>query len=152
MNTAASVSIDPVSRALVLSFLAEDQTRERGGFLLGRLPSTPKGVTCIDEAIPCPHAPSTAYMLTFRPDEWQLVHAHARVRDGSAEIVGWFHSHPDMPVGMSFQDRFIQRHFFSHPGQVAWIRDPIGGVEAFWSMRGDGTVAVLEVTEEEVPR
>lgn len=142
---AVSVADDIVK--CVADFLAADTTCERGGFLVGQLPSIGNGVTRIDEAIPCPDAPSTAYSLTFRGEEWQLVHGHTAIRDGTAHIVGWFHSHPDISVRMSARDMFIQRHFFAHRGQIAWIRDPIGGDEAFWSLRDDKPVALPRTHE-----
>lgn len=149
MHAASAIAINPESRARAVAFLDEDRSRERGGFLIGRLPAQPRGVTRIERVVPCPDAPSTAYSLTFRAEEWQLVHADAAIRSGDAQIVGWFHSHPDMPVRMSAQDRFIQRNFFSHPGHVAWIRDPIGGSEAFWVLREDGSMVALEASSEE---
>lgn len=135
MISAQSVSFQDSIGTTVASFLALDCSSERGGFLLGRLPTASDPVTRIDVVIPCPDAPSTASSLTFRADEWQLVHGHPLIRDGFTEIVGWFHSHPDFSVRMSAWDRFIQRHFFAHPGHVAWIRDPVSGEEAFWAMQ-----------------
>jgi proteasome lid subunit RPN8/RPN11 len=143
MNGAAAVAIDEAVMAIVRAFLAEDCARERGGFLIGRLAGAGLPMTQVDHAVPCPDAPSTAYTLTFRADEWQLAQTHPAVSDGSASIVGWFHSHPSMSVRMSAQDRFIQRHFFQHPAQVAWIHDPVGGDEAFWCLR-DGTIERME--------
>lgn len=131
----ASAAIDDAVATIVCAFLAEDCTRERGGFLIGRLASESSPVTRIHYAVPCPDAPSNAYSLTFRAEEWQLAHTHPTVCDGSATIVGWFHSHPSMAVKMSARDIFIQRHFFEHPAQVAWIRDPVGSDEALWCLR-----------------
>jgi len=135
-----TVRIAPEARGLVERFLAEDCFRERGGFLLGRLVAGGRGETIIDRALPCPDAPSTAVSLTFRAEEWQLLHSDAAFCGGSQVVVGWFHSHPSMPVGMSARDCFIQRNFFSHPLQVAWIRDPVGGEEAVWGFLEDRPV------------
>lgn len=140
MTAAEALVIDDDTMASVVAYLRKDSTRERGGFLLGRLATDARPVTRIDEAIPCPDAPSSPCSLTFRADEWQLVHTHPAVASGESEIVGWFHSHPDMPVAMSSRDRFIQQHFFSHPGQIAWIIDPVGGAQAFWCMRSHDQV------------
>ena len=139
----ASAAIDEAVAASVCAFLAEDCTRERGGFLIGRLASESSPITRVMHAVPCPDAPSTAYSLTLRAEEWQLAHMHPTVCDGSATIVGWFHSHPSMPVKMSGRDLFIQQHFFAYSAQVAWIRDPIGGDEALWCLRG-GVIQPME--------
>ena len=143
MNGAAAVAIDEAVMAIVRAFLAEDSARERGGFLIGQLAGAASQITQVDHAVPCPDAPSTAYSLTFRAEEWQLAQTHPAVSDGTASIVGWFHSHPSMAVRMSAQDCFIQRHFFEHPAQVAWIHDPVGGDEAFWCLR-DGAIERME--------
>jgi hypothetical protein len=118
----------------VREFLGGDSTLERGGFLLGRSICGVQSVTKIACFVPCPDAPSSSTSLTFRPEEWQLAHAHPAVATGEAEIVGWVHSHPGMPVGMSSRDVFIHRHFFSGEGQVSWIRDPLADSECFWQL------------------
>jgi proteasome lid subunit RPN8/RPN11 len=147
MISAADIQLDGRARSKVAAFLSEDPSCERGGFLIGRLPSEPGRPVRIDEAIPCPDAPATRFSLTLRPDDWQLAHGHSAVRDGSADIVGWFHSHPGLPVAMSSLDRFIQRHFFPHPAHVAWIRDPLSGDEAFWCMDEVGRVHSMPATD-----
>ncbi len=39
--------------------------------------------------------------------------------------MGWYHTHPDFGIFLSDRDRFIHEHFFSGPGQVAHVIDPI---------------------------
>jgi proteasome lid subunit RPN8/RPN11 len=126
----------------VRKFLDRDSSLERAGFLLGRYDGA---VTFIRYFVPCPDAPSSSASVTFRPAEWQLAHVHPAVSTGVAEIVGWAHSHPKMPVGMSSRDVFIHKHFFSGDGQVAWIRDPVAGVESLWTLC-DGRPDPVSVT------
>lgn len=142
------VAIDSAVERAVRAFLAADTTRERGGFLVGRLATHRGDPTEVRAFVACPDAPSTAVSLTFRAEEWQLVHGYEPVACGAAGIVGWVHSHPSMPVEMSGRDLFIQRHFFEDARQVAWIRDPVGGDEALWHWTGDGIARAERVAAE----
>ncbi len=133
----AAGSLEP-ARAL----LAEDVSREHGGFLLGRVVSDGDWAwTEVHVSVPCPEAPGSLDALTLTPDCWQLAHEHPDVRLDRLGIVGWFHSHPGMPLSMSSRDRWIQRSFFAAPHQAAWIRDPIGDRDAWWRWSVDGPVA-----------
>ena len=142
------VSIDETVERAVRAFLAADTTRERGGFLVGRLAARTGDATEVRAFVACPDAPSTAVSLTFRAEEWQLVHACEPVASGAAGIVGWVHSHPSMPVEMSGRDLFIQLHFFSDERQVAWIRDPVDGDEALWHWTDDGIARAERIAVE----
>jgi proteasome lid subunit RPN8/RPN11 len=137
------VHVDDLLAAQVRKFLDAAPDRERGGFLLGSWPDEGRCTVHLSDFVPCPHAPSSAASLTFRPEEWQLVHTHPDVASGSLEIVGWVHSHPGMAVGLSEWDIFIHEHFFSGRGQVAWVRDPVSDKEAFWCLRDGRPVRVL---------
>lgn len=137
-----SVHVDDLVAVEVRAFLDAAPDRERGGFLLGSWSNEGGFTVRMSGFVPCPHAPSSAASLTFRPDEWQLVHSHPEVASGSREIVGWVHSHPGMAVGLSDWDIFIHQHFFSGPGQVAWVRDPVSDREAFWCLRDGRPVRV----------
>ncbi len=62
--------------------------------------------------------------VTFTQDAWEAIY---RVKDElypEDRIVGWYHSHPGFGVFLSEHDLFIQKNFFSSPGQVAWVYDP----------------------------
>jgi hypothetical protein len=48
-------------------------------------------------------------------------------------IVGWYHSHPDFGIFLSDRDRFIQEHFFSGAGQVAYVVDPVRKAEGLFT-------------------
>ncbi len=51
----------------------------------------------------------------------------------NARIVGWYHSHPDFGIFLSERDCFIHEHFFSAPGQVAYVVDPVRGLEGMFA-------------------
>jgi hypothetical protein len=56
-------------------------------------------------------------------------------RFADARIVGWYHSHPDFGIFLSERDAFIQEHFFSGPGQVAYVIDPVRDLEGVFAWR-----------------
>ena len=51
------------------------------------------------------------------------------------DIVGWYHSHPNFGIFLSDRDCFIQEHFFNGPGQIAYVVDPVNGVEGVFAWR-----------------
>ena len=130
------VEIHPSVESLVVQFLSADLSRERGGFLIGILASVASPYSSVRRAILCPDAPSTAVSLKLRAEEWQLAHESLAADEAEESIVGWFHSHPSIPVRMSSRDKFIQANFFGDNRQLAWIINPVNGEEAWWRWNG----------------
>ena len=50
---------------------------------------------------------------------------YAKSTHPEANIVGWYHSHPNIGVFMSGTDMRTQRAFFYHPWCVSIVYDPI---------------------------
>jgi proteasome lid subunit RPN8/RPN11 len=67
--------------------------------------------------------------VTFTHDTWARINQEMDTKYADKKIVGWYHSHPDFGVFLSDRDKFIQEHFFSGPGQVAYVVDPVRGTE-----------------------
>ncbi len=67
--------------------------------------------------------------VTFTHQTWAKINAEMDSRFADKKIVGWYHTHPDFGIFLSDRDRFIQEHFFSGPGQVAHVIDPVRNVE-----------------------
>ena len=137
MNLLIASHVDDAVR----SHLREQVNRELGGFLLGRA-TCDKGrsTTTILSAFPCRNAPGSLDYLTFTPDCWQELHAALGSDDSEQQVVGWYHSHPDMPTSMSDRDKWLHKHFFGEPYCVAWIHDPVGNVSSYWRWQ-DGPIA-----------
>ena len=135
-----SVLIKQNTFDIVEEFLGSDISREHGGFLIGGIVvggfQDANFATFVMYAIPCPAASGSLSHLTLDHDCWELVNKHPNIQDDSLSIVGWFHSHPGMPVTMSKKDKFIQSQFFDSPWQIAWIMDPINSVHAMYSRTG----------------
>lgn len=72
--------------------------------------------------------------VTFTHDTWAKINHEMDSRFAHLAIVGWYHSHPDFGIFLSDRDRFIQEHFFSGPGQLAYVVDPVRKTEGvfFW--------------------
>lgn len=62
--------------------------------------------------------------VTFTQETWEHIYAVKDKKYPSERIVGWYHSHPGFGIFLSEHDTFIHKHFFSSPGQVAWVFDP----------------------------
>src|SRR5260370_3586797 len=67
--------------------------------------------------------------VTFTHETWAKINHEMDTRFADLSIVGWYHSHPDFGVFLSDRDRFIQENFFSGPGQVALVVDPVRKTE-----------------------
>lgn len=65
--------------------------------------------------------------VTFTHETWEEIHRVLEERFPTAQIVGWYHSHPGFGVEFSEMDRFIHENFFSGPMQVAQVVDPLTG-------------------------
>ena len=89
------------------------------------------------EARPATLAQGDLGQLTFGHEAWQEV---LQEQCEGHRVVGWYHSHPGFGVFLSEQDKFIQRHFFDQPWQVALVLDPVQGV---WGLYGWGAGEIV---------
>ncbi len=109
---------------------------ELGGLLLGRAwrpdPELPSGwgaVVEVEDFVPAVECESTGVSLVMGAGLWSR--AHARLSDG-LQVVGWYHSHPDLGAFFSGTDRRTQRGFFTQPHQLGLVTDPVRGEEAWF--------------------
>jgi proteasome lid subunit RPN8/RPN11 len=63
--------------------------------------------------------------VTFTHETWSKINAKMDKDYTDKVIVGWYHTHPDFGIFLSDRDTFIHQHFFSAPGQIALVVDPI---------------------------
>lgn len=75
---------------------------------------------------------STHVSLKMDPDVWE----QARLQSDGKNVVGWYHSHPNMGVFFSGVDRATQRAFFNHPHSLGLVVDPISA-EEMWFVGAD---------------
>ena len=81
--------------------------------------------------------------VTFTHQTWAKINAEMDTKFSKLSIVGWYHTHPDFGIFLSDRDRFIHEHFFSGPGQVAHVIDPIRKIEGVFIWR-DGKPSPCE--------
>lgn len=92
--------------------------------------------------IRCDNAASKLAEVTFTHESWAQINKEMDSRFQNERIVGWYHSHPDFGIFLSDRDTFIHEHFFSSPGQVAYVVDPVRGLEGMFAWR-DGKLVPL---------
>ena len=73
--------------------------------------------------------------VTFTHETWAKINAEMDNKFSKLSIVGWYHTHPDFGIFLSDRDRFIHEHFFSGPGQIAHVIDPIRKTEGVFIWR-----------------
>ena len=116
-------------------------TAEVGGMLMGSV----KGKTTVIEGyIPALSASAEQVTLTFTHDVWEEILAKAAKEFPDKKIVGWYHTHPTFGIFLSEYDLFIQENFFSHPGNVALVIDPVQGLYGWFGQDSSNKVAVFE--------
>jgi proteasome lid subunit RPN8/RPN11 len=81
--------------------------------------------------------------VTFTHQTWAKINSEMDTKFANWSIVGWYHTHPDFGIFLSDRDRFIHEHFFSGPGQVAHVIDPIRRIEGVFAWR-DGKPTLCE--------
>ncbi|MDS1345194.1 Mov34/MPN/PAD-1 family protein [Planktothrix agardhii] len=107
--------------------LASNLRVEQGGILFGNAYQDPNyGIYVeINVAIPAPATVGSGVHLEFTSDSWQDIISYARSQHPQENIVGWYHSHPNLGVFMSGTDMNTQRAFFYHPWCLSIVRDPV---------------------------
>lgn len=108
-------------------------TAEVGGMLVGKIEN---GVTNIVGFVPATSASAEQISLTFTHEVWSEILTAVNTDFPDCQIVGWYHTHPSFGLFLSQYDEFIQRNFFSEPGQVALVVDPIAGELAWFAAKG----------------
>lgn len=85
--------------------------------------------------IRCGAAESKFAEVTFTHESWAQINEQMDTAYDDKRILGWYHSHPDFGIFLSDRDVFIHEHFFSGPGQVAYVVDPVRDLEGAFAWR-----------------
>jgi proteasome lid subunit RPN8/RPN11 len=130
------VYLDSETHARIVQHAAEDKSFEICGVLVGRWQQDANGpFVVVSESIRCDEAAKKSGEVTFTHDAWTTINREMDTRFVDLKIVGWYHSHPDFGVFLSERDVFIHEHFFSNPGQVALVVDPVQKTEGVFVWR-----------------
>lgn len=142
------IDLPPQVQGEIEEHCASTTINEVGGFLVGTIDDD-AGATRIVAAIPATAAAASQVSLTFTHEVWEDVLNQVQSDYPGQKIVGWYHSHPGFGLFLSDYDSFIQENFFSTPGQVALVVDPVEG-SLGWFRWHEGAVEELSRTATEV--
>ena len=109
------------------------QTRtEVGGFLVGEMID---GKSVVTHVLKAKHTAAQMAQVTFTHKTWDAAFAEMAKIKPDAELIGWFHSHPNFGVFLSDHDKFIQTQFFAPDGRITIVVDPIRGKRGWFISR-----------------
>ncbi len=120
----------------ILDYSEQDLARELGGFLIGGYHVDQQPYVEIRQFVEAVDVQSRAASVTFTHETWAHMNRDVARRFPSEQIVGWHHTHPKLRVFLSGYDRFIHRHFFPEPWQMALVVDPVAQEFGFFQWRG----------------
>lgn len=134
------VYFDPQVYAAMIAHASEDTTFEICGVLVGDLSRDADGpFVNVRNYIRCDSAEKKFAEVTFTHESWAHINREMDTKYQDQRIVGWYHSHPNFGIFLSDRDFFIQQNFFSGPGQIALVIDPVRKIEGVFEWRNGGT-------------
>lgn len=116
-----------------------DPRVELGGVMLGGQYEDEQGrpFVVVADALRAQHHESTPGSFKFTHETWAEFTRQQAGLPADLQIVGWYHTHPNLGVFLSEMDRFICEHFFGRPGDVALVIDPCQGQRGFFQWTGE---------------
>lgn len=85
--------------------------------------------------------------FTFTADTWAQLHHDRAERFPNLEVVGWFHTHPDLGVFLSYDDVVVHSAAFVLPWHISLVVDPVRSEGAFFGWyREEGGQGDQELT------
>ncbi|MEZ6058581.1 MAG: Mov34/MPN/PAD-1 family protein [Planctomycetaceae bacterium] len=129
------VVVERVHRGMI-DHASVDTSVEICGVMVGRWAKDANGpYAVIEEYIRCNAAAQKFAEVTFTHESWAQINQEMDTKYQNLRIIGWYHSHPNFGIFLSDRDCFIQENFFSGPGQVAFVVDPIRKLEGMFEWR-----------------
>ena len=106
---------------------------ELGGALLGQAYRYKDGVVVeVKAALPAASSDHGPVHFTFSADSWSKLHRDRATHYANLDIVGWFHTHPDLGVFYSSDDVVVHSAAFTLPWHVGLVVDPVREEAAFF--------------------
>ena len=106
---------------------------ELGGALLGRAYRHNGTVyVSIEAAVPAISADHGPLHFTFNADTWSQLRQDRDKNYPNLEIVGWFHTHPNLGVFYSGDDVVVHSAAFTLPWHVGLVIDPVRSEACFF--------------------
>jgi len=119
----------------VCRHVAEDLSREFGGFLLGNRYVCPQSAceyVLIDNYYEAGFTEGDATSLLFSTDTWADLTDKLHTRFRGKALVGWYHSHPRMGVYLSERDAEVHHSRFPEAWTCALVLEPEKGHGGFF--------------------
>lgn len=106
---------------------------ELGGALLGRAYRHGEGVVIeVQAALPAISQDHGPVHFTFSADSWSRLHQDRAAHYPDLDIIGWFHTHPDLGVFYSSDDVVVHSAAFTQPWHVGLVVDPVREEAAYF--------------------
>ena len=106
---------------------------ELGGALLGHVYRYKKGVVVeVKAALPATSADHGPVHFTFTADAWSKLHQDRTAHYSNLDIIGWFHTHPDLGVFYSSDDVVVHSAAFTLPWHIGLVVDPVREEASFF--------------------
>ena len=120
------VFISQLALAQIDQHANSDLNREVGGVLMGHLREGESHLSIdVLAALPAVSEDYGPVHFTFTADAWARIHEDRSDQYPDLQIVGWFHTHPDLGVFYSADDVVVHSAAFVMPWQVGLVIDPI---------------------------
>jgi proteasome lid subunit RPN8/RPN11 len=116
---------------------------EVGGVLLGHVYRYQDQVILeIQDILPADSADHGPFHFTFTADAWAQINRDRATHYPDLDILGWFHTHPDLGVFYSADDVVVHTAAFSMAWHVGIVVDPINNEVAHFGWQ-NGEIAPL---------
>ncbi|MFC1878287.1 Mov34/MPN/PAD-1 family protein [Chloroflexota bacterium] len=118
-----------------------DLDNEVGGWLIGKWrqdKTSDRQYIVVENNLPAPFTRQGRAFLTFTQDTQVALKNLLEERFPSKELVGWYHTHPNMGIFLSSYDSWLHDHFFSMDYQVALVVEPHTSTGGFFIRGMDG--------------
>jgi proteasome lid subunit RPN8/RPN11 len=139
-----SVFVTQPALSTCVSFAESDLKNETGGWLLGKWRKDYKRnqqYIVVDTVLQAQFTRNSSTYLTFTQDSQVSLRRLLDEKHPGKELVGWFHTHPNMGVFLSHYDLWLHQHFFPEKWQVALVLEPVSRAGGFFIRTQDGTLA-----------
>lgn len=109
---------------------------EVGGALMGRVYRAGEQVYVeVVAALPVVTDDHGPVHFTFTADAWAQLHRERADKHANLDIVGWFHTHPDLGVFYSSDDVVVHSAAFTQPWHIGLVVDPIRQEMSFFGWK-----------------
>lgn len=110
---------------------------ELGGALLGQAYRYREGTIIeVRAALPAVSGDHGPVHFTFAADSWSKLQQDRAAHYPRMDIIGWFHTHPDLGVFYSADDVVVHSAAFTLPWHIGLVVDPIRHEASFFGWRG----------------